>query len=187
MNVIDAIKSRQSIRKYKNKPVSDKLIKEVLNAARLAPSGHNNQPWLFYVIKEKRVKDILKKHNIFRQPFIYTAPVIILSIFNPWMQYGTKKVSLYKRIKRFFVGFKLGYTDNSTALAYLTLRAQELGLSSCYVGLFGKQRIKKRLGINKKYLVVCAITLGYADEQPPKTPRKELNEILLNPSILKEK
>jgi nitroreductase len=56
MNLLDAIKERRSIRKYKNDAVSNKLIIEMLEAARLAPSGSNSQPWRFIVVKDEKVK-----------------------------------------------------------------------------------------------------------------------------------
>ena len=77
MDVKEAIKKGRSIRAYKDKPVPDDLINELIDAARLAPSGNNAQPWMFKIIKSKQEKDKLKKNKIFVQDFVYTAPVLI--------------------------------------------------------------------------------------------------------------
>ena len=83
MDLKEAIQGRRSIRKYKNVPIPQDLINEVLNAARLAPSGNNAQPWRYKVITDDETVESLRDHKIFAQDFVYDAPVIILCCADP--------------------------------------------------------------------------------------------------------
>lgn len=57
MNTIEVLKTRRSIRRYINKPIPDEIIKDIIDCARLAPTANNKQPWLFVVIKDKKLKE----------------------------------------------------------------------------------------------------------------------------------
>lgn len=83
MDVKKAIEKRRSIRKYKNREIPDDLIKEVINAARLAPSGNNTQPCTYYVVRDEETKSKLRKNRVFSQNFVYTAPAIIVCCTDP--------------------------------------------------------------------------------------------------------
>ena len=175
MNVKTTIAKRRSIRKYKDKEVSNVLIKELINAARFAPSGNNAQPARYFIVKDKNIKSELKKNKIFKQDFVYSAPVIIVCCGNP---------KAYPRVK-FEAGFDDSFVirairDVAIAAQNLVLRATELGLGTCYIGWRHKDRIKKVLGIPKNYVVPFVITVGYPDERMKTRPRKDLKELLLN-------
>jgi len=173
MNVKKAIAKRRSIRKYKDKKVSNFLIKELIDAARLAPSGNNAQPARYFIVKDEDIKRRLKKDKVFKQDFVYEAPVIIVCCGNP-EAYPKAKLEpefddLYKiRAVR----------DVSIASQNLVLRATELGLGTCYIGWGHKDIIKKVLGVPKNYVVPFVITLGYPAERPKARPRKSIKEFL---------
>lgn len=78
MSVKTVIKKRRSIRKYQDKKVSNNLIRELIDAARLAPSAYNAQSARFFIVKGVTIKQKLKENNIFKQDFVYTAPIIIV-------------------------------------------------------------------------------------------------------------
>lgn len=170
MNVKKAISKRQSIRKYKDKPVSDKDIKEILEAARLAPSGNNTQPSKFFVVKDKAIKKILKKEKIFLQDFVYQAGAIVICC--------TDEKMFKKRNEDLDDANKLrAIRDLSIASSFLVLRATELKLGTCFVGWLEKEKIKDILDIPKDYLIPYVITVGHPDEKPEKRGRKTLDEI----------
>lgn len=77
MQVTDAIKNRHSVRKFLDKEIPDAVITQLIEAARLAPSAYNAQPWRFVVVKSNESKELLKQNNIFKQAFVCQAPVII--------------------------------------------------------------------------------------------------------------
>lgn len=174
MDVVKAINIRRSIRKYKDKEVSDDLIKELLDAARLAPSGHNSQPWVFKIIKEKVEIEKLREQKMFDQDFVYTAPVIIVCCANP-ESYPKAKVKNDMDDSDAFRASR----DLAIATQNLVLRATELGLGTCYIGWVDKVKIKKVLRIPKSYIVPYVITVGYGDEEPKLKPRKDIPEIIL--------
>jgi len=138
MDVKKAIKKRKSIRKYKNKEVSDKLIKEIIDAARLAPSGNNTQPSRYYIIKDIATKTKLKENKVFSQDFVYTAPTIIVCCTDP--------TTYTKHIKERDAANEIrAIRDLSIASSFLVLRATELNLGTCYVGRLKAEKIKKIL------------------------------------------
>lgn len=172
MDVKKAIATRRSIRKYQSREVSDNLIKDLIEAARLAPSGHNSQPSRFRLIQHQEAKNKLKKGNIFRQEFVYEAPVIIVCCADPDVYpKGVKGLDEPNKIRC--------ARDLSLASAFLVLRATELGLGTCFVGWVSREKIKKILHLPKKYIIPYAITVGYPAERPEPRPRKNINDIII--------
>ena len=78
LTVIEAIEKRRSIRKFKPDPVPDELINQMLEAARLAPSASNRQPWRFQIIKDPEEKEKVFRETTFGQRHIFEAPVVIV-------------------------------------------------------------------------------------------------------------
>jgi len=173
MDVKEAIKIRRSIRKYKNTEVSGDLINEIIDAARLAPSGHNAQPAIYFIVRDVRTKQALKDAKVFKQNFVCESPAIIVCCGNPDVYGKTEDPdgsddSLESRTFR----------DVAIASSYLVLRATELGLGTCYIGWRHKENIKKVLNIPKNFVVPFVITLGYPAESPSATLRKKIKDIM---------
>ncbi len=174
MNVEKTIRARRSIRKYEDKEVSDKIIKRLINAARLAPTGNNAQPQRYLIIKDKETIAKLKENSIFKQDFVYNSPVIIICCSDPdaypksKMEEGLDDPYKIRAIR-----------DVSIASENLVLQATEFGLGTCYVGWLNKIKIKKMLNIPRDFVIPYAITLGYPAETPHKTSRKELEHFIL--------
>jgi len=171
MDVKEAIVKRRSIRKYQDKEVPDETIRELMYAARLAPSGNNAQPWKYKIFKTEEEKKMLKENSIFKQDFVYTAPIIILCCGN------TKAYPEKKSDRLDDSNHARTIRDLALSTQNIVLRATELGLGTCYVGWMDKPKIKKLLELPEEYIVPYVITIGYPDEQP-KT-RKTIEEILL--------
>ncbi len=157
MDVFKAISSRRSIRKYKPDPIPEDVLLKVLEAARLAPSAGNRQPWKFVVVKEKsRREEIAKAAN--NQGFIAEAPVVIAVL-------GESKASRW---------FK---QDPMIAAEHICLEAVELGLGTCWVGAFSEPDVKKILKIPEESSVICLLPLGYPAESPQARERKSIGEV----------
>lgn len=173
MDVKDAISKRRSIRKYQRKEVSPDLIRELIDAARLAPSGSNSQPCRYYLVKDNETREKLRESQIFEQDFVYRAPALIVccSDIQSYSQ-GIKGWSEENENR--------ALRDLSIASAFLVLRATELGLATCYVGWMKKDKIKDVLDIPRHYIVPFVIAVGYANEQPEPLPRKSVEEIFLS-------
>ncbi|MEK6859978.1 MAG: nitroreductase family protein [Nanoarchaeota archaeon] len=169
MEIHEAIKKRRSIRKYKDKEVSREIIKELIKAARLAPSAYNAQPWRFKVVNDKNIINQLREYGVFKNEFVYKVPLIIACCGD---------ILCYPdRAKENFDLKELAIADISFASQNLVLRATELGLGSCYIGLFNKEKIKKILEIPENYIIPYCLIIGYSDEEPAGPGRKSVNEI----------
>jgi len=136
-----------------------------------APSGNNAQPWRFFVVDNQEQKDLLQKNDIFYQDFVYTAPVIIVCCGDP---------AAFAKNKEFDDKNKdRALRDLSIATSFMTLRATELGLGTCYIGWVDKLKIKELLGIDTNFVLPYVLTVGYADEEPEPRNRWELKDIKL--------
>jgi nitroreductase len=173
MNVQKAIEHRRAIRKWQNKQVNKKTIKEILNAARMAPSAKNTQSHRYLILNRKEIKK-LESHNVFKQPYLYNAPSIMVCCADP-KQYP-KSTDVDETPEKY------AYIDLSIAAAFMTLRATELGLGSVFVAWIYRNKLKQALGIPMDYLVPFVIPFGYPAEDPKPKPRKKLSELIIFPS-----
>jgi nitroreductase len=169
MDVKKAIEVRRSIRRFKEKEVPDRVISEVIDAARRAPSGRNLQPWRFLVVKSKRNLLKFKKYGVFFQEEMHQAPVVIVCCVkkNPY------SIHSIRRLER-----EMPHINLSIASAFLVLRATELGLGTCFVAWADKEKIRKILSIPKDFMIPYVIVMGYPNENPDPRGRKELKEIM---------
>ncbi len=175
--ILDIIKERFSVRKYADKPIEDEKLNLILEAARLAPSASNSQPWRFYVVKDKEKIEILSHKmplgtEVVLNSFIKQAPVVVVATAGP--------ISLLQRAASFIVNKKWYYLDVAIALEHMVLTAWELGIGSCWIGWFDEKKIKNILGIPKEQEVIAMLTLGYPKEEklPFQKHRKRLEEIV---------
>ena len=202
MELIKAIQVRRSIRKFKSVPVPDHLIKELLEAARLAPSGSNLQASRYVVIKSPAER--LKLKECTPLPFVAHAPVVIACCIDKGA-IGTTMVR-YKELMeaQAFVGTPLAddttliegsakrrsSMDEAAIKAYLTLnaaiamehivlRAVDLGLGSCWIMMFDSAKTKSMLGLDDRYDVVALLPIGYPDQSPAARPRLTLEELII--------
>ena len=164
MNVMEAIKTRRSVRCYQDKPVEPEKLEQVLEAARLAPSASNGQDWKFIVVQDAGTRKALVKacHN---QSFIGQAPVVIGACsINP------------KRVMA--SGQSAAAVDLAIAVDHMTLAAVELGLGSCWIGAFDAAAVGKLLDVPDDAVVVHVLPLGYPAESPSGRSRKAASEVV---------
>jgi nitroreductase len=195
MDVKDAISRRRSIRQYDRTEVPLKIVLEVLDAARLAPSGCNAQPWRFVVVRESEALEALKRYGAFPQSFVYDAPVIIVCCADPAAyagRYGGENQVAEGSVpgdadeRKALFSIVEGKTvprairDVSIASAFMVLRATELGLGTSYIGLINEEAIRTALAIPRNLLIPFVVLLGYTAHMPLDTPRKSLKEILID-------
>jgi nitroreductase len=170
------IESRRSIRKYKDKPVEDEKIMQLLESSRLAPSGSNTQPWHFIVVKSGPVRQKLAdaSHN---QQWMMSAPVFIVFAADIRSRISgdaglvVDEQSRHEEVKQII-------RDTSIAASHLLLEASSLGLGTCWVAWFTQEEIRPILNMPLDKYVVGIVTVGYADESPQARPRKKLSEMV---------
>lgn len=147
MNVLEAIKTRKSVRAYMDQPVEEDKLNVILEAGRLAPSASNCQDWRFVIVREMGIKKKLVE-AAGGQEFIGEAPVVI--------------VACAETDERVMKCGQLCYPiDVAIALDHITLAAVELGLGTCWVGHFDEREVKEILGIPAEIRVVELMPLGY--------------------------
>ena len=174
MKFIDLVKARKSVRRYKDQPVARELIDQCLEAARLAPSSCNSQPWSFLVVDDPEIRDQLVKKAMSglysSNSFVKSAPVIIV-VTTELKSYMVKVGKLIRKVE-------YSLLDIGIACDHLTLQAQEFGLGSCWLGWFNERAVRKVLDLPKSTKIDIMISLGYpvSDRIRPKK-RKSLDEI----------
>ena len=178
MTFIDLVKKRKSVRRYSDKPVSRAIIDQCLEAARLAPSACNSQPWSFIVVDNPDVKnDIVQQSmsGIYKMnTFVSEAPVIIAAI--------TERSRYVARLGGLIRNVKYNLIDIGIACDHFTLQAEELGVGTCWLGWFHEKKVKKILDLPNSTHIDILISMGYpadADEdpQPKEKNRRSLDDI----------
>lgn len=166
MNFYELSKKRKSVRSYLPDDVSMEKLTRLLDAARNAPSAGNRQPWHFYVIKDKKIKEKLCR-SAYYQKFLLEAPVNIVVCANldqSAARYGERGRSLY------------AIQDTAAAIENLMLCAADEGLASCWCGAFDEEGVSESLNL-KSLRPVAIIAIGYATKETNGTDRKPLEEI----------
>jgi len=167
MDVFQVISDRRSIRKYKAIEVEPEKIKQVLNAARLAPSWMNKQCWRFLVLTDPARRASLLQAFPDDNPgkkAVAMAPCLIVVCADP-AESGVENGIEY------YIG------DTAIAFEHLCLAAHGLGLGTCWMGWYQEEAVKAALGIPDRFRVIGLTPLGYPDQEPKPRPRKELAEI----------
>ncbi len=133
-NVFDTILYRRSVRKYKNEDVKECDILKIIDAARLAPSGSNTQPWRFLVIRDEETKKKIVEvdHN---QKWMLEAPVFIVCMADISSRIETHCQKIMEEDCE-IPELKLVIRDTSIAITCMILECEELELSSCWTGWF---------------------------------------------------
>lgn len=156
METLEAIKIRQSVRSYQDKPLPWDDVIKVLDAGRLAPSAGNLQNWKFVVVLDKAKRDEVAEACI-QQYWMATAPVQIVICSEP------AKAERYYGVR----GDRLYSIQNCAAAAEnMIIAASSLGLGTCWIGAFDEDMIKRLFGIPPEARPQIILTLGYPDEKP---------------------
>ena len=162
-------RQRYSSRKYSNQPVEEEKLIRVLEAARVAPSAVNRQPWIFYVIREDENKQ--KISEAYHRDWLKEASVIIVACADhskAWVRQSDGK--------------KHADIDLAIAIDHITLQATELGLSTCWICNFDVKKCRSILNLTDNLEPIAIIPLSYpSDSTDPNrhiTMRKALSEIV---------
>lgn len=170
MELLDLIQKRQSDRQYEARPVDRELVVKCLEAARLAPSACNSQPWKFVVVDEPQL--VLQvgeaAAGMGMNKFAKEVPVIVAVVL--------EKMNLTARIGSVIKDKEYSLLDMGIAVEHFCLQAAELGLGTCIMGWFDEKKVKKLLGIKNKR-VPLLITLGYPAGETRRKIRKSLDDM----------
>jgi len=173
MDILELIKTRRSIRKYKSDPVDDNTLDELLESARWAPSWKNSQCWRLVVVKESAVKEELANTMVLPNSAyeaLKQAPVVIVACAEMGKsgyvqgEAGTDKGDYWYMF------------DVALATQNLVLTAHSRGLATVYIGLFDAGKAADIIGLPSGFCVVTMLLLGYPDDAGRTPSRRELPE-----------
>lgn len=164
MDILEIIRARRSIRKFRAETVSSELIERVLEAGRWAPSGLNNQPWRFAIITSRTTIAEISKLTHYTK--IVMASQALIPVF-----LDTKKS--YHREK--------DIQAIGACLQNMLLEAHSLGLGAVWLGEIIKSNVRIRglLGLPDGLELMAVLALGYPEESPRPTKRKDLKELIV--------
>jgi len=174
--MINEIRTRKSIRKFNDKVVEDEKMIQLIEAASLAPSGSNSQPWQFIIVKSAETKEEIAKVN-HNQMWMKDAFAYVVCVADIRCRIKDEEdVSVDENSDMFEV--KQIIRDTSIAVSHLLLEAESIGLSTCWTAWFRQEDIRNILGIPNDKFVVGVVAIGYSDFTRKPTPRKSIREVL---------
>lgn len=174
MDLMEAIKGRRSIRKYKADPVSEEALQKVMEAVKWSPSWANTQCWEVIVVKDPNMKSQLANTLTATNPArssITEAPLVVVLC-------GKKGVSGFKKGQAATVKGDWLMFDTGIAMQSLCLAAYALGLGTVVVGLFDHKKAEEILGVPQDREVVAMTPLGYPAAESVTPKRKETSEFV---------
>jgi nitroreductase len=171
MDFLQLAAKRQSTRAYQNTPVPRETLARCLEAARLAPSAHNRQPWKFIVADDpavvERLRTRITNEQISINTFIQNCPVIVAAVRELRPMAGSQRYSAWSMD---FTPYDLGM-----AVENLCLAAADQGLGSCIIGVFEREPVKEILGIPQEKPLELLVALGFPAQGDPARVKKRLS------------
>ncbi len=164
----EVVRERHSVRRYEEHDIPDEDLKKMFEAARLAPSANNEQPWRFIVVKEKETKELLARPS--PQTFIADANAIVAVLGVP---------------ATYCCGERQTWTTRDPIIAteHLVLAAAALGSGACWIALYESRpedwlaEVRDALRIPEGTQIICLVALGVPAETPKPVPKKSVREI----------
>lgn len=164
MELIEVIKKRESIREYEDRVIPEDKLRNVLEAARLAPSASNRQRWKFVVVRKgERRRELSQATG--GQTHVANAPVVIAAV-----------ATMPEYVMR--SGVPAHPVDLAIAVDHMTLAAVDQGLGTCWIGAFYQEEVRDILKVPENYRVVVLLTLGFPKTTERVKERKPLEEIV---------
>jgi len=176
MSFISLVNQRQSVRKYSDRAVEKDKLERCLEAARLAPSASNSQPWQYIVVDQEplrtEVANATFSGSVKFNKFSLKAPVMVVIVMI--------RPRLLNRIAMLLKNKEWRLIDIGITAEHFCLQAAEEGLGTCMMGWYNESKLKKLLHIPGDKTVALVISLGYAEEGYPlrKKTRKPMDEMV---------
>lgn len=197
----EAIENRRSIRKFKSDPISEDILMEVLESARLAPSGCNSQPWRFKIVRDEATKKQLQEFS-FDQKFVCEAPVVLvvcadvqgyldgrvsgvqdlgsIGVFDTEICEILHKTTKAKSLLKIEDLQKSVAFNIAIAVEHIALRALDFGLGTCWMRLIDEKAIRKYFEWDKNLYPVAVLPIGYPNELPSERKRRPIEDLIID-------
>lgn len=164
MEFVELMQQRYSVRAYRSDPIEEGKLQQVLEAARLAPTAANRQPFRLLVIHTEGRQDELRR--VYEREWFLQAPLII--------GICTVPSEAWSRVD----GKNYADVDAAIAMDHLILAAANLGLGTCWIGAFDPAAARQVLGLPKEVEPLAFTPLGYPADQPRPKQRKPLSDLV---------
>jgi len=164
MEFLDLVKKRYSVRAYKPDQVEDEKLRLILDAARLAPTAANRQPFKVIIVHTKGREEELRK--IYRREWFTQAPLLICVCGIPAASWVRDDMKRYLDV------------DAAIVMDHMILVATELGLGTCWIAAFNTKAAREILGIPEDVEPLLFTPLGYAADTPGVKERKSIGELV---------
>lgn len=177
MNAVDCIKTRRSIRNYKEDRISQEVINEVVDLARFAPSWKNSQIARYYVVQSTELKQNIAENCMmdfaFNTKTLTKAPALVVVAY-------VEKRSGYERDGSFTTSKEDRWEmfDAGIATQTFCLAAAEKGLGTCIMGIFDEAKIAEAISLPEGQKVGAVVAIGYPAEEPAAPARKEVEQLV---------
>ena len=197
MELSDVIASRRSIRKFRQEDVSADTIRLLLDAARLTPSGSNLQPARFIVAQSPAAKETLSRYT----PYKFIAKASVIFVCSADLTAMTTRDNRVGELlnEGVFEGVDIDMNDPAAtspvlddaavkaylsmnvaiAIEHIVLKAVDLGLGSCWLGRFDRDKVKEYLSLDESIYPVVLLPVGHPDQSPKQRPRFALDKLVL--------
>lgn len=210
LDLMEAIKARRSIRKFEPQAVPAEMVQQMLEAARIAPSGSNIQPWRFIVVRDLETRQALRQ-ICSGQKFIEEAPLVFVcyAYLERYSVQARKQrrqefadagvletlsgrfadPKFYARISENQmpreVAVRSALCNTYIAIEHLVLMAAALGLGSCWVGATpSTEKLNELFGLDDNYVAAAVVPVGYPEGKVPSPrPRLSMDEIVIEPKV----
>lgn len=168
----DLVARRQSDRAYEGKPVPREVLERIVDAARLAPSACNSQPWHFIVVDRPEVRSEAASAlvSMGMNGFATQAPAFIVIV--------QKAPNFTARLGGWIKNKHFPLIDCGIAASHIALAAAAEGLGSCIMGWFDEKRLKRLLGVPRSERVLLAVAIGYSAQPLRNKQRHALSEVM---------
>jgi nitroreductase len=161
----ELVKTRYSVRKYANRPVEEDRLAVILEAARLAPTAANKQPFRLFVVQgETLIRAMATAAGAYR--WLASAPIILVAC-------GIREKA-WKRGD----GFSALETDVAIVMSHVMLQAADLGLGTCWIADFSPQLVREALKLDEDLIPLALAPLGYPADQPSPKRRRPLSDLV---------
>lgn len=167
MELSELVRARRSVRAYQDRPVEAEKVRTLLEWVNLAPSAGNFQAYEIYQVTAARYRAALA--HAASQPFIAQAPLILVFFANPGRsarKYGNRGKELY------------ALQDATIAVTYAMLAAQDLGLSTVWIGAFNDSAVMTAINAPRDWVPIAVLPIGYAAEMPAASPRRDITDLV---------
>jgi nitroreductase len=174
MSFLDLVRTRQSERKYSSRPVPREIVERALEAARLAPSACNSQPWTFLVVDDEALKNRVAEAAFSgfysMNKFAAKAPVLLVVL--------TERSKYVARLGGQMRGVQYSLIDIGIACEHFCLQAAEDGVGTCWLGWFNESAVRKALDLPRGTRIDVILSVGYPETPDVRTKnRKAMDDV----------